>query len=357
MISNNPILLSISDWFGRTFSDPEALSLFFTLVFGLLFLEFFGQFFMPVIVSIVIAYLLMAPVRLLERCRFPRALAVWVIYLFFISAVALVLLLLLPSLWKQFANLLTELPRAMSHSQIWFAELHHRYPKVLSDAQVAHVVVILKNQLAKVGQWVLTYSLAIIPNVIQLIIYFILVPLLLFFFLKDSQDILSWSGQYLPRKRGLMLTVWYEVNLKMGGYVRGRVAEVIIVSLASSITFYFLGLQYAVLLGFLFGLSAIIPYVGGVLITIPIVIIGLMQWGLSSHFFVMIVLYGLIYALDGYILVPFLFADIMELHPLVIILSVITFGGLWGFWGIFFAIPLATLINIVLKSWPQEVTS
>ena len=60
--------------------------------------------------------------------------------------------------------------------------------------------------------------------------------------------------------------------------------------------------------------------------------------------------------LDGNLLVPFLFSEAVNLHPLIIIIAVLIFGGLWGFWGVFFAIPLATLVKAVVNAWPSNET-
>ncbi|GAA0329650.1 hypothetical protein AYY16_05885 [Morganella psychrotolerans] len=84
-------------------------------------------------------------------------------------------------------------------------------------------------------------------------------------------------------------------------------------------------------------------------------LVGVFQWGLTSDFWTMFIAYLVVQGLDSNILVPILFSEAVNLHPLVIILSIIIFGGLWGFWGIFFAIPLATLIKAVIHAWPEEV--
>lgn len=350
---NNPILQSISDWFRRTFSDPEAVSLFMTLVIGLLFLELFGRLLMPVLVSVVIAYMLMSIVRQLKRWRCPHLLAVIITYLIFISLVVYLVFGLLPMLWKQLATLAKQLPHAFSHSQAWFLDLQQRYPRLFGQAQLHQVVVFIQDQSTRAGQFVVRYSLATIPSVIQLVLYLVLVPLLVFFFLKDSQPILKWFSQYMPSNRRLVNHVWNEVNEKIGRYVRGRVIEVIIVGFVSILAFALLNLQYAVLLGALVGLSVIIPYIGAALVTIPVVIIALMEWGLAAHFWYVVVAYALIITLDANLLVPYLFAGAMNLHPVVILFAVIVFGAIWGFWGVFFAIPLATLIHAVLKAWPR----
>ncbi len=123
--------------------------------------------------------------------------------------------------------------------------------------------------------------------------------------------------------------------------------------MVSVIVFTLLGLQYAFLLGVLLGLSVIVPYIGAVIVTIPIGIVGLMQWSLSVHFTYLMIGYALIITLDGNLLVPLLFSEVMDLHPIVIILSVLILGGIWGFWSVFFAIPLATLVKAVLNAWPK----
>ena len=87
--------------------------------------------------------------------------------------------------------------------------------------------------------------------------------------------------------------------------------------------------------------------------TLKLALIGLFQWGWSDQFLYLVVVYGIIQALDGNVLVPLLFSEAVNLHPVAIICAVLLFGGLWGFWGVFFAIPLATLFKAVLNAWPR----
>ena len=98
----------------------------------------------------------------------------------------------------------------------------------------------------------------------------------------------------------------------------------------------------------------IVPYIGAIIVAIPIVGVGLTQWGFTAHFWYLMLVFVILISIDGNILFPLLFAQTMDLHPVVIILSVLVFGGIWGFWGIFFAIPLATLVHAVLRVWPRE---
>jgi putative permease len=185
-------------------------------------------------------------------------------------------------------------------------------------------------------------------------VYIILVPVLAFFFLKDKETILDWFGQRLPRERGLANQVWHDVNLQVANYVRGKVWEIFIVGAVSYATFTMMGLQYTLLLSTMVGLSVIIPYVGAAVVTLPVGLVAYFQWGWSAEFGWVLFAYGVIQALDGYLLVPLLFSEVVDLHPVAIIIAILVFGGLWGFWGVFFAIPLATLVQAVLKAWPVK---
>jgi putative permease len=186
-------------------------------------------------------------------------------------------------------------------------------------------------------------------------VYALLIALLVFFFLKDKALIGHWVGRYLPRDRGLVQEVWHEMDLQIGNYVRGKILEIIIVGVSSWIVFALMGLNYAILLGLLVGLSVLVPYVGATLVTIPVAITAFFQWGWSTEFFYLLLAYGIIQAIDGNVLVPLLFSEAVNLHPVAIIVAIIVFGGFWGFWGVFFAIPLATLVKAVLNAWPDVI--
>ena len=101
-------------------------------------------------------------------------------------------------------------------------------------------------------------------------------------------------------------------------------------------------------------LSVLIPYIGAALVTLPVALIGFVQWGWTNEFWYLMLAYGIIQALDGNVLVPLLFSEAVNLHPVSIIIAVLVFGSVWGVWGVFFAIPLATLIKAILNAWPKS---
>jgi putative permease len=207
------------------------------------------------------------------------------------------------------------------------------------------------------GRIVLSLSLASIPGIIAWFIYLILVPLLVFFFMKDHRKLLAWFVSFLPKEHSILTKVWAEMDEQIGNYIRGKITEITIVGVATYLVFLYFDLRYRVLLAVLVGLSVVIPYVGAVVITIPVLLVGYIQWRFSADFAYMCLWYFLVQALDGNLLVPFLFSEAVNLHPVAIIIAILVFGAAWGFWGVFFAIPLATLVKAVLSAWPRKYSS
>ena len=115
-----------------------------------------------------------------------------------------------------------------------------------------------------------------------------------------------------------------------------------------------MGLNFSLLLSFLVGISVIIPFVGAIAVTLPVALIAYFQWGVAAQFWYLLLAYQIIQILDGNALVPILFSEVVNLHPVAIIVAVLFFGGLWGVWGVFFAIPLATLVQAVINAWPAQ---
>ena len=344
----------ISEWFRRLFDDPQAIILVILLALLTGIVLFMGQYLAPVLASMVIAYLLEGVVLLLQRrARMPRLLAVVLVFVLFLAFVLFVVVGLLPLASRQLSQLVQQLPTMIIHGQNLLLSLPASYPEFITEGQVLEVINTLRGEIANWGQKVLSWSLAAGIGFFTLLIYLVLVPLLVFFFLKDKQPILAWVQSFLPADHRLAQTVWQEVDRQMGNYVRGKFIEILVVWLASYLAFVFMDLQFAMLLALAVGLSVIVPYVGAVLVTVPVVLVAFFQWGWGPDFFWLVGIYLVIQGLDGNLLVPLLFSEVVDLHPVAIIAAVLVFGGLWGFWGVFFAIPLATVVQSILKAWPR----
>lgn len=343
----------VSRWYKRRFSDPHAVSLVAILFFGFITIYFFGHLIAPLLVAIVLAYLLEWPVVQLCRWKIPRTFAVILVIVAFIGVMLFAVFGLVPTIWQQIVNLINDIPNMYTGLQKFIATLPDRYPELASLEIVEPIMNNAKNKALSMGESVVKGSLASLVSIATLAVYLILVPLLVFFLLKDKQEMLRIVRSVLPRNRKLATEVWHEMNQQISNYIRGKVLEILIVGGVSYVTFAVLELRYSVLLAVAVGFSVLIPYIGAAVVTVPVAIVALFQWGVTPEFYYLLIAYGIIQALDGNVLVPVLFSEAVNLHPVAIIVAVLVFGGLWGFWGVFFAIPLATLVKAVWKALPS----
>lgn len=351
------MLASINSWLNHVFADKEAVALTTILVSIALIITLAGSVLQPVLISVVLAYLLYWLANALCLRGVPYNLSVLIVYTLFLGAFLASVLVLLPLVWQQFGLLFEEFPNMMLNVQQFLYLIPEQFPDYLTRADIDGLAVDLVRTLRSAGREMLSASIASIPSIIAILVYMVLVPLMVFFFLKDKVQIMNWISSFLPQERRLLYRVWTEVDRQLGNYIRGKVVEMIIVFLATYAGFLVFGLKYGMLLAFLVGLSVAVPYVGAIIVTIPIVFVALFQWGLSSDTFWLLLTYTIIQAVDGNLLVPVLFSEAVSLHPVAIIIAIILFGGLWGVWGVFFAIPLAILARAVVYSWPMATRS
>ena len=344
-------------WYNRRFTDPQAMGLAAILLFGFVSIYFFSDLIAPLLVAIVLAYLLEWPVRLLnEKLKCPRLVAAMLVLGSFISLVFVVVLVLIPNLWAQLANLLSDLPHMFNRFNEWFLSLPERYPELIDAQTVESIFGTVKEKILSLGESALKLSLASIMNLVTLGIYAFLVPLMVFFLLKDKRQLIEGVSRFLPRNRTLASKVWVEMQQQIANYIRGKLVEILVVTAVTYAIFLTFGLNYPLLLAVAVGFSVLVPYIGAVLVTIPVVLVAIFQFGDTHTFWYILIAFVVSQLLDGNLLVPFLFSEVVNLHPLIIIIAVLIFGGLWGFWGVFFAIPLATLVKAVVNAWPSNET-
>ncbi|MCF2948950.1 AI-2E family transporter [Paraglaciecola aquimarina] len=338
-------------WYKRKFSNPDAVMLLLMLLISSILLVMWGGILMPVLVAAIIAYLLDWPVTQLCKLGLSRTYTSVLVLFGFISFSVLAFIGIVPVVTQQSINLIKEMPQIWAEGQNWLLKLPETYPDFVESTHIQNMLQGVNEKVVSIGEQILSASVSSLGDLGALLIYCILVPLMVFFMLKDKEVLTSNIADLLPKERRLIKQVGSEMNSQIANYIRGKVIEILIVGTVSAVTFAFMDLRYALLLGVLVGLSVLIPYIGAAVVTIPVAIVGLFQWGITPEFWYLMIAYSIIQALDGNALVPILFSEAVSLHPIYIIIAVLFFGGLWGFWGVFFAIPLATLVKAVASAW------
>jgi putative permease len=344
----------IKDWYTDNFTDPNQVSLALVLIFSIIVTYILVQTIAPILVAIVLAYMLEGLVQhLMKITKATRHFSVIVVFFLFLIISILTLFMLLPLLLDQLTLLVKSLPEIFNKSKQLILGLYDENEYIPKD-YIDNIFLGLQGETSKVGNSIFTFSLASAGGLFAIIVYAILVPIMIFFMLFDKEIINSWIARFFPKKLELTRRAYSELNLKIGNYIRCKFIEIMIVWISSFILFFALGLNYSLLLSFLCGLSVIIPYVGMIAVTIPIILVAYFQWALGSEFWYVIIGHLLIQAVDGNVVVPILFSDAVNIHPFAILLSILFFGSVWGIWGVFFAIPLAVLISTILNVWPER---
>lgn len=343
----------LGGWVNRYFSRPDAIFLISVLLVIALVLYTLAGALAPVLTGLVLAFLLQGLVGRLEKLGSPRLLAIAVAMIVLIGTVATAVLLVVPLLWQQAADLLALAPTLVGILRDGLSSLAEAFPEFITEEQILGVVNESSKELGNLSGVLLESAFSQVFSLFGLLIYLVLVPISVFFLLKDKELLMAHLASLLPKDRPLLDAVGSEMNAQLGNYVRGKAVEILLVGTVTFITFLFFGLNYAALLGVLVGISVLIPFIGAAIVTLPVFMIAVLQFGWSLDLAWVMLAYAIIQFLDGNVLVPLLFSEAVDLHPITIIIAILAFGGLWGLWGVFFAIPLATFIKAIYAAWPR----
>jgi len=338
----------------KIFSNEETIIFSFVLLIFFIVISFFGSVLTPFIISIIVAYLLVGMQKKIQSYNISEKISLIITFSIFIVAGATLVIWLVPLLYTQLQDFVLDVPNLISNFRDFISELPSKFPDLVSSDQITIFFQAVSEEISALAQNIVKTSISSIQSAITVLLYIILFPILVYFFLFDRKNIIDGFLKFIPGRREMFTSIWTEMDIQLSNYVRGKTIEIFIVGIAAAIIFSSLGLRYSALLSVLVGLSVIIPYVGAFLVTIPVVVVGLLQFGLGTQFTILISLYLLLQALDGNLLVPIIFSETVKLHPVIIILAVFIFGSMFGFWGVFFSIPIATFIKAVWNAWPSS---
>ena len=330
------------------YADEQIIVLFLSIAFISLFIYFLGSYLLPFLIAIVFAFLLHDFVLWLGRFNLRPTICVTIVTLLFLSVIFLVLFWLTPVLWKQITAFIADWPRMFSDAVSWINEVQVTNPEYFQHFQVEDVLVLLREQVGQAGQRVITFIINGLPDIIVIVVYLVLVPLIMFFLLRDWIYITTVVRDNKFVKGKMLGNIMDRMDMPIAGYIKGKFIEILVMFTVSYGLFLYFDLRYSLLLALMVGVSVVIPYVGAFVATLPIMLVALFQFGIGNSFYYLMGAYIVLQILDGNVLVPLLFSETVDMHPVIIILSILLFGGFWGIAGVFFAIPLASLIRTII---------
>lgn len=348
----------ILDWIKRTLSNPQVAYLVLFLSAVAFVTLFLGAYLAPVIAAFILAYLMEGTVgKIVDWLKIRRIVAVWLVFFVFLMSFFGLLFMLLPLVSQEIAEVAREVPLWPEAVTREFKKLPTKYPEYTNQFALVMSTIEgdwLNETITKAPTTLADLVPKLSKQLLTTLVYVVIVPLLVLYFLKDKDKIKDWFTRFLPQDdhRLLAREVFKDVDKQIANYVRGKFLEIIIVWSVSYIVFRFLQMPYTMVLSLFVGLSVLLPYVGATVMTIPIVVVAIISKGFTMDAGWIIIAYGIVQLLDGNVLAPVLLSNVTNLHPIAIISAILLFGGIWGFWGVFFAIPLATLVNAVITAWP-----
>ena len=338
----------------RTYLSEQESGFFLALLLGIAVVFYYiGSYLLPFFISIFTAFMLNELVIKLKGRKVPHLTAVLLIFILFLGTAIIALVFLLPFLWSRLSIFINAIPSILEDLQRWLELLPQKYPDYIREEDIPAFIDQLRQQSTEYGQAILSSSLNSLNQIISFVIYCLLVMVMVFFILKDYSQLGNYLARFLPQERKLLNQLARRMKREILRYVVGKGIEMIIVAGASLIVFLILGLDFSFILALTVGVSVIIPYIGAALATIPVAIVAFAQFGTDNMFYYILLSYLILQFLDGNVLVPYLFSEIVNIHPVSTILAILIFGSLWGFWGVFLAIPLATFIKALVRFWPR----
>ena len=365
-------------WYHNHFSQPGTVEFALVLLVSFILVYFFMWLVGPLVVALCLAYVLdWAVAALISRFNLSRPTAAALVMLAFISMAVLALILVVPQVIRQgaqFYNALLTLSQDAAESSGEFSlsardldaymaawlyslveNLPDPLPSMLTHNDIYTAAASIRRQMVNYTAALMrTQLMPSVVNVFTYLMYLIIVPIFTFLMLRNKPQLQRrFITYFLPNNQVLMKEFWPAISSQIAGYIRGKLLHIIIITVVNTAAFRVFSLNYAVLLGLGVGLSVVIPYVGAVLIAIPVVLVAVFQFGFTATLFWLLLVYLIIQLLDSNVLTPMLFSKTMNLDAFSILAAILIFGGLWGFWGVFFAIPLATFIKTLLVRWPS----
>ncbi len=345
----------LKSWYKSLLSDPNSATFFILIFIFVAIIYFFSDILMPLLVALGVAYILEVPVHFLEKRKIlSRSFSSFVFMLLFFCFLAFFALSIVPSIISQGSDLVNKIPSIIAQISTYIQDKMAQYPNIVEHLNLTNISNQITDSITAFStDFIKKDLLGYLMNFTSFIMYLILIPLLAYLMLKDKDPLLGSVKTLFPPNLKLAADMWKKMNGQMMNYISGKFIHIIAISILNFLIFYFCGLNYSVLLALSVGLSVLVPVVGAVIVSVPVLMVAFSQFGIDGNFWTLIVSYIIGLVVDANLLTPFLFSEKMKLHPFTILASVLVFGNLWGFWGVFFAIPLATFIKTIYMNWPR----
>lgn len=329
--------------------SPQKQLLFWGIGLCVVALAFWylGSTLLPFVVGAALAYFLDPVADRLEALGLSRTIATAIIAVVMTVVFAATILLVVPALIEQIADLIDAVPGLVERFQ---AFLDARFPQGGEEERLLRRgFTTMREHLAEVGpefaNSVLTQSLAVVEVVALLFV----APVVAFYLLLDWDRMVAKIDGWLPRQHAdTIRTLAQEIDAVMSGFVRGQFTVCLILGAFYALALSLIGLPFGFLVGMTAGVLSFIPYVGAAIGGVLSVGIALVSfWGAPIWIFVTAAIFAVGQFVEGNVLQPNLVGRSVRLHPVLLILALAVFGKVFGFAGLLVAVPVAAALGVL----------
>ncbi len=316
---------------------------------------------MPFVAAALFAYLGDPLVDRLER-RMNRSLAVTLVFLVMIVVVVAIVLVLVPFIERQIGNFLAQLPTWIEWFQTRAApwlEAHFGISTGVLDTQ--KLIGMLQTHWKEAGG-VATTVLARVSKsgltVVGWTLNIVMIPVVAFYLLRDWDIMVERIHALVPRSiEPVVARLARESDETLGAFLRGQLSVMIALGILYGAGLWLVGISVGPLIGMIAGLISFVPYLGAITGVVMALIAAVVQYQDWTHVLLVLVVFGIGQALEGYVLVPRLVGEKIGLHPVAVIFAVLAGGELFGFLGVLLALPVASVVMVLLRYAHERYTA
>ncbi|MBY5988133.1 AI-2E family transporter [Roseovarius atlanticus] len=315
---------------------------------------FLGDVILPFVLGGAVAYFLDPVADRIERLGASRAIAVTIITLVAICIFVIMVLLVIPTLVNQTANLIDIAPKLFQDLQDF---LTARFPDLVDqDSTLRQSLASLGTTIQERGGQVVETVLASVGSLVNVVVLLVIVPVVAFYLLYDWDRMVAEIDRLLPREHAPVIRrLASEIDKTLASFIRGMGTVCLILGTYYAVALMLVGLQFGLVVGAFAGFVTFIPYVGAVLGGALAIGLALFQfWGDWLSIGLVAGIFVLGQVVEGNILTPKLVGDSVGLHPVWLIFALSVFGALFGFVGMLVAVPVAAAIGVLARFGVQQ---
>ncbi len=337
-------------------------------LFGLYFItKIFNRYpliadtFYTIIISLILAYFLNPLVDFFEKKGLNRFISTVLVYLIILGTIVILTISVLPRTGRELRRLATNFPGYITAITNWLSSLYSDYTSTIEGVPelVSSIEKVITQNVDRLQAGIangIESFLMIIAGMFTRIISWILTPILTFYFLMDKDHFIEKLKTLIPKKnKEETISLFKQIDTALSEFIRGRLLMAVIVGITTTIFLFVMGIEFAIVIGFITGIADIIPYIGPFLGFLPAVIFAFIAGPIKALW--VGIFFILIQWAENNILGPKILGKTTGMHPLTILLSIIAGGTMFGVMGMLLAVPFVSVMIILYKYFKNKINN